>query len=105
MEEDKYYNLDSKEITREEWKKLRREIGNKIKRDIVGDFLVSTIWLGMNHAFMSDKIEIFETMVFLNFPKDIYCQRYATKEDAIKGHNKIVEMFSKKNKEEYMEIE
>jgi hypothetical protein len=50
---------------------------------------VSTVWLGLNHNFLGDGPPlIFETMVFLPLPShdSIDMQRYATEEEAKRGH-------------------
>jgi hypothetical protein len=48
---------------------------------------VSTVWLGLNHAFGGGPPLIFETMVF---PECTICERYATEEDARAGHARIL---------------
>ena len=52
---------------------------------------VSTVWLGLNHAFFDDRpLEIFETMIF-GGPYDGELMRYATEEDALDGHRRVME--------------
>jgi hypothetical protein len=54
---------------------------------------VSTVWLGMNHAFFNAPIQIFETMIFgIEDDEDLkgYQDRYSTLEEAELGHTKAV---------------
>lgn len=56
-----------------------------------GDMLwVSTVWLGIDHGWMSEVPIIFETMVFAQSMEEEFCQRYATKEEARAGHERVV---------------
>jgi hypothetical protein len=70
----------------------------QIKRDKIQGFLVSTVFLGLDHSFGFTKKQVwFETMVFrLNakegFKGDGYGQwRYSTLEEAKAGHAEICE--------------
>lgn len=70
----------------------------------VGETSVSTVWLGINHRFDEKGPPlIFETMVF-GFPfsgptppvfderwHSLECHRYATLEEALAGHARVVE--------------
>jgi hypothetical protein len=71
-----------------------------IKRDMVGPFLVSTIWLGIDHNFGSvdgKKPIIFETMVFEPpSAHDLHMERYSNEEEAIEGHEKMCELVREK---------
>lgn len=50
---------------------------------------VSTVWLGINHAFFGGAPVIFETMAF--YDEDWReCRRYTNEEDAKKGHAEMV---------------
>lgn len=55
-------------------------------------YRVSTVWLGLNHRFMSEGPPvIFETMIF--GPDDWsgeYCERHATEAAALAGHDQAV---------------
>lgn len=48
--------------------------------------LVSTVWLGIDHAFGGGTPVIFETMVFGPKPREIFGERYHTEEEALEGH-------------------
>ena len=63
---------------------------------------VSTIFLGIDHSFGNGKPILFETMVFGKDKdgkcdyRDQECERYTTRDEAIKGHNKMVSRFMEK---------
>lgn len=50
---------------------------------------VSTVFLGINHSVGSGPPILFETMVFEN-GEEINMRRYATWQEAVAGHHKIV---------------
>jgi hypothetical protein len=54
---------------------------------------VSTVFLGMEHGWDEQQRPlIFETMVFKGEPGyDEYCERYATYDEALAGHMRVVE--------------
>ena len=53
---------------------------------------ISTVFLGLNHAFRDDVPPLwFETMVF-GGEHDEFMQRYTTLEDAMHGHERVVAM-------------
>lgn len=66
----------------------------------VGPYLVSTVWLGVDHSFGGDQAPlVFETMVFLTEGEDEQgeagwldraCTRYAGEEEALQGHQEWV---------------
>ena len=73
---------------------VTREKDRIIRRTIIENKVVSTVFLGLDHRFAEESISpiVFETMVFPeegNF-LDEYCERYCTYDDAIKRHEKIV---------------
>ena len=93
-----YYKLDKNKkvvkATSEEFAKLMMNIeARKVAKTKVGICEVSTVFLGMNHAFRSDKIIVFESMVF-GGNNDGMQRRYSTWDEAVKGHNEIVEELS-----------
>jgi hypothetical protein len=51
---------------------------------------VSTVWLGLNHAWGDGPPLIFETMIF-GGPMDQYQERYSTEEQAAIGHGFAVQ--------------
>ena len=57
-----------------------------VARDEVGDVLVSTVFLGIDHGFTRQGPPIlWETMIF-GGPHDQYQDRYCTQEEALAGH-------------------
>jgi hypothetical protein len=71
-----------------------------IARSYVGPCLVSTVFLGLDHGWSNRVPILFETMVF-DKPRldketsDLDCRRYATRSEALIGHNKIVKQLEK----------
>jgi hypothetical protein len=93
-----YYNKEGKLITCEQYLKLITDKNYKfINFTILGDGKwVSTVWLGMNYNFDDDIPLIFETMVFPSKDnyEDIDCDRYSTLEEAIAGHQKMIDKWN-----------
>lgn len=94
----KFYLLDENKkpysVALEESYKLYEDMEMKITaRDYVGDILVSTVFLGMNHNFdrESDTPVLWETMVFKG-KYDDYMERYTSHEEALAGHKRILQM-------------
>jgi hypothetical protein len=54
------------------------------------DYFISTVDLGIDHGYGNFTGVYWETMVF---PKgewlDLHCERYTSREDALKGHDRI----------------
>ena len=66
-----------------------------LDRTEIGPVLISTVFLGINHAFNDDGPPIlFETMIF-GGALDQYQQRYCTYEEAIQGHRLAVLLVDK----------
>lgn len=72
------------------------ECGNRsLKRDTVFDGVdVSTVFLGLDHGFNGGAPVLWETMVF-GGEHDEYQERYNTKEQALEGHERIIDMVKK----------
>lgn len=65
----------------------------RVARSQVNGFTISTVFLGLNHAFGDGPAEWFETMVFgAGTLDEEYTRRYTTWEEAEDGHLKIVEV-------------
>lgn len=64
----------------------------KVAEDVVEGHLVSTIFLGINHDFLSSKPILFETMVFdgEETMQEEYHLRYSNWDDAVAGHRAIL---------------
>lgn len=68
------------------------EDGNRIvKQEQIGDYWVSTVFLGLDHnwSFQGPPI-VFETMIFIDGSADA-AERYSTWDEAAAGHEKICE--------------
>lgn len=74
------------------WAELYRDDDYKrVAVDRVGDAMVSTVWLGLDHAGpFGGGPDIFETMVF-GGKHSSWQRRYATEEAAVQGHAQVVE--------------
>lgn len=86
-----YYDPQGKPITQDEW--IKRFQGDRIvSQTEVGDFWVSTVYLGTDHNFASpgNPPFIFETMIFEKESDAEQMWRYATVEEAIEGHRRAV---------------
>lgn len=93
----KYYLLDANkipyEVSLEESYKMYKDMDMKIvKQETVGDSKVSTVFLGLDHAWDGEDGPIlFETMIFDGY-YDEFQRRYKTYDEALQGHNDAVEM-------------
>jgi hypothetical protein len=75
-----------------EWldKNLKRKA---VKQEHVGDVYVSTVFLGLDHSFNSDKPVLWETMIF-GGDHDQFQGRYSSYEDAVIGHQKALNLIN-----------
>lgn len=113
-----YFDRKGQPIDSEKWAELRenRDYSVVMQTPLDNGFWVSTVWLGMNHGFGSTVPIVFETMVFeinrgcrklvdmSDLPgwtgppswtyeqriKDFDQKRYATEEEALAGHQRMV---------------
>lgn len=81
------------------WAKLAGSVDCHVARTTVGRFYVSTMWIGVDIGWCEDGAPlIFETMTFARRKRDKnklwasygVLRRYATEEEARKGHERIV---------------
>lgn len=110
--DDLYYALDkNNEVipVRDvlQWSKLFEDKSRKVDRTEIGEYVISTVFLGINHSFNpNSEPQVFETMVFHPAKSDyldLFCERYATWDEAMEGHKlavKGVEEFINEQKEE-----
>lgn len=71
---------------------------NVAKTELEDGTLVSTVFLGMDHGFAGSTPLLYETMIFPDMKKaegerrfhESYCARYATKAEALAGHELAV---------------
>ena len=95
----KFYLLDGDKkpynVTLEESYKLYDNPEMKItKQEYIGDILVSTVFLGIDHSFGKSEIPVlWETMVFGGLYNE-FTQRYTSHEEALKGHSEIINMIN-----------
>ena len=92
-----YYDRNGDELTLEQWAKLFEDgEGRRVGYDVINDrYLVSTVWLGLDHNMQrifnpEARPLIFETMVFDltgDQPSlDLEMERYSTEAAAQRGH-------------------
>ena len=107
-----YYDLNGNPVPQHEWarivearSKARKGGGDstpesdaaRIGSDYVGGLWISTTWLGLDHQFGNGPPLIFETMVFpaengkVTDWGEVFCDRYSTREQALAGHQRVVE--------------
>lgn len=72
-----------------EWARWFESTDRHVAKDEFGDIRVSTVFLGLNHAFGDGPPLWFETMIF-GGPADLYQDRYTTWDEAERGHKKAV---------------
>ncbi len=100
-----FYDMDGKPMDDvREWGRLfertaDRRIGRTHKWGLfwawppVRKVFISTVWLGIDHSFgMGGPPLIFETMAFVD-GDEIFCDRYATREAALRGHAQCVKRY------------
>lgn len=94
------YVLDKNGEPKEETDLLKwgkwMEIGNRIvKQEYIGDYFVSTVFLGLNHNFEVGEPLLFETKVFntKDYSRHLGQERYATKKEALEGHKLLVKKY------------
>lgn len=72
------------------WAEWFETFDRRIAYDLVSDVEISTVFLGLDHSFGEGPEPIlFETMTFGG--PEAYQERYRTKEEAIRGHEAIVQ--------------
>lgn len=88
-----------------EWAKWFENSNNRqLKKDLVGKYWVSTVFLGLDHNFLEGEPILWETMIFSESEDqnkyEGYQERYITKKEAIEGHQKAIEMIKEDSKNE-----
>lgn len=91
------YYLDGKQFkkckTLSDFDRAFKLDNRRIKHTKINGTLVSTVFLVLDHNFeKKDDPILFETMTF---PDQDICRRYRTFEEAVKGHDQIVETIRK----------
>ncbi|HEY5234886.1 MAG TPA: hypothetical protein VIJ14_01810 [Rhabdochlamydiaceae bacterium] len=94
------YNKEGKPISLMEYADLFEDPSYQvIKKDFIGPYEISTVWLGINHNIRGEPKKIFETMVFTENEEDEfyrYQERYATLQEAELGHEIIAKIIEAK---------
>lgn len=92
-----YYDKTGAPITWQQFVRLKWDTNGpvsdyaRIGSDTVDGVEVSTVWLGLNHAYAYTATPlIFESMIF-GGDLDGECVRYTTEQEARAGHQRIVE--------------
>jgi hypothetical protein len=87
---DMYFDRQGQPMTYEAWVERFRDFGYRViaKTEVSPEVQVSTVWLGLNHNWDDGPPLIFETLVF-GGPMDGEMLRYATEEEAVKGHESM----------------
>lgn len=66
----------------------------QVADDIINNFRVSTVWVGINVNFGEGPPLLFETMIFKPNGEEIYCEKHNTKystwDQAIEGHQEAI---------------
>ena len=89
-----FYDRANRQIDLDEWSRLLEDSAyRRVAEDTIGDFWVSTVWLGLDHNFLNyGPFLIYETMTFNKIGEPVGdLRRYATEEQALNGHREIVD--------------
>ena len=93
--DDKKYILDGTElvpVSLEEWAEWFESTERHLASTWIGRYWVSTVFLGIDHRFFGEGPPIvFESMIFKGGHHDINQTRYATWDEAMDGHDAMVE--------------
>lgn len=87
------YDRQGNPISITEWCRLLRDTAYQhVAVTVVGEAVVSTVWLGLDHSFGHGPPMIFETMVFYDSRNewDDLQERYPTEGAAVAGHDQVV---------------
>ena len=87
-----YYVLEgheTKKVDHMTWAKMFEEKDRHVAEEMIGDVRISTVFLGLDHAFGSGPPLLFETMVF-GGSLDQEQDRYSTWAEAEVGHKDMV---------------
>jgi hypothetical protein len=68
---------------------IKTRMGFKLARDEVEGVYVSTVYLGLDHAYECGPPILWETMVFGLANSETDCERSANRKDALKVHQKF----------------
>src|SRR5690348_11829956 len=92
------YDKNGKPLSLMAWATLLEDRDYKrVASSQIGQYLISTVWLGLNHNYDGGKPLIFETMVFGPDDEE-YTERYSTEAEALAGHKRAVKIYTNKAK-------
>lgn len=96
-----YYGMDGLATDAETWKDLIENNKNILHVDTVNGYQVSTILVGIAYPFYMGKnrLNIFETIVFDQYGKDIEVKRCDTPAEATYWHKSLVNKYKDVNNE------
>lgn len=95
-----YFDRNGKRMSMMEWAKAYENANYRVLgQHNVGNLLVSTVWLGLDHRYLDDDGPpiIFESMIF-SVPEgddrwtSLEMRRYSTEHEAMIGHTDLVHM-------------
>jgi hypothetical protein len=75
------------------WGRWLEKTERHVGKDTIGDVKISTVFLGIDHAFGGSAPVLFETMIF-GGRHDGYQIRYETREEALAGHVAAIALVS-----------
>jgi hypothetical protein len=75
------------------WGKAQ-EAPRSLKKTEIGDILISTVFLGLDHQHGDGPPLLWETMIF-GGKHDQYQERYSSREEALEGHIRAVNLVAK----------
>lgn len=97
-----FFDKDGKPLELYEWAKQMEDFNyRRIKYEILPNgYIVSTVWLGLDHSHSEIMKLIFETRVFEKKGSwsNLDRERYSNLEEAENGHKEMVNKWSKKVK-------
>lgn len=90
------FNFDGEAISTEEWGKLfelaRRTGANVVRKTEIGQYGISTVWIGLDLSPLYDVPLIYETMIFGPEPFGGETYRYPDRAHAVAGHKDLVSL-------------
>jgi hypothetical protein len=90
-----YYGFDGQPISQDEWLRLFNDIGERrVAYDELGPYIVSTVWLGLDHSFGHGPPLIWETIVMDAEGNASEMLRSATRDRAVENHAEMLERYS-----------
>lgn len=88
----RYFDRQGRPMGLMEWARAFEKNENKIVlQEKIGNVMISTVWLGLDHQFGHGPPLIFETMIF-GGDHDEEQWRYSTEAEAMDGHRAAVSL-------------